>query len=70
MSPPLPGEDVASACHLWGKYMNEHKWALSPISVISNIGLSLISDIGINLYPISDINICKSSWRSSKMLDT
>jgi hypothetical protein len=25
-------------------YMNEHKWALSPISVISDIGLILISE--------------------------
>jgi hypothetical protein len=47
----------------------QHRWALSPISVISDIGLShqigtsdiglaesdIISDIGINFYPISDI---------------
>jgi hypothetical protein len=48
----------------------EHRWALSPISVISNIGLSLISespisdweskvrhyiDIGIKFYPITNI---------------
>ncbi len=42
-----------------------HRWALTPISVISNIGTSdigldraesdILSDIGINFYPISNI---------------
>jgi hypothetical protein len=37
-----------------------HRWALHPISVISDIGLkraktNIISDIGMNVYPISYI---------------
>jgi hypothetical protein len=32
----------------------EHRWALSPISVISDIGLSLISELPISELPISD----------------